>query len=213
MNNESNVKPSNSSKAIIAVLAILLVGALSLICYDKFINKEKPPVPTSTPIINSVDNDTDLEEITSLKRIQITDVDQIANVDGKEFKIKKEISVDGAFLLIDDTIQYVWDMETVYAEYAYVTNKYIIFTIIGQDWETITYAIDKNGNQITVDDVNKDGNKTGEDTRRYQIHDLKIVDDKLQASGHIFCELDSDCLDKDLMINYENNTIIVTPKQ
>lgn len=210
-NNELNVKSNNNSKIIIVILVILLIGALGFICYDKFINKEKPPV--STPISNPGDNDSNSEKITTLKRIQLSDVDQIANVDGKEFKIKKEVTVDGAFLLIDDAVQYVWDLETAYAEFAYVTNKYIIFTVNAQDWETITYAIDKEGNQISVDDVNKEGNEKGEDERRYQIHDLKIVDGKLQASGHLFCGIDGDCPDIDLMLNYENNIITVAPKK
>lgn len=46
-NNFVNEK-NNNSKIIIAVLVTLLVVALGFICYDKFINKEKPPVPTQT---------------------------------------------------------------------------------------------------------------------------------------------------------------------
>ena len=49
-NNELNVKSNNNSKLIIVILAVLLIGALGFICYDKFINKEKPPVPTPSTI-------------------------------------------------------------------------------------------------------------------------------------------------------------------
>lgn len=205
-NNNVVVEKNSNSKIVIVILVILLVGTLGFICYDKFINTEKPPVPTSDDKINK-------DGITSLGRIEITGENQIVNLDGKEFKIKKEITVDGAFLLIDDNIQYVWDIETVYAEYAYVTNKYIIFTVNAQDWETITYAIDKNGNQIEVDDINKDENDTGDNSQQYQLHNFKVVDNKLQASGHIFCGLDGSCPDIDLIINYENNKIIVIPKK
>ena len=217
VNSELSSSSNNYSKLIIASLAILLIGAIDFICYDKFINTEKPPVPTPspTPSVTLSDNESDSEKITMLKRIQLSDVDQIANVDGIEFKIKKEVTVDGAYLLIDDAVQDLWDFETAYAEYAYVTNKYIIFTVDAQDWETITYAINRDRIEISVDDVNKEGNEKGEDERRYQIHDLKIVDGKLQASGHLFCGIDGDCPDIDLMINYnyENNAIIVTPKK
>ena len=213
-NGDLSGKSNNSVKIIIILIVALLIGVLGFICYDKFINKEKPPVPTPTPIsTSSTDgNESGSEKITTLKRIQLTDVDQIANVDGKEFKIKKEITVDGAYLLIDDAIQYVEDIETAYAEYAYVTDKYIIFTVNAQEGETIAYAIDKNGNSISIDDVNKDENEKGEDKQVYQIHDLKIVDDNLQASGHVFCGLDGDCQDIDLILKYENNTITVLPK-
>ncbi len=57
-NNELNVKSNNNSKIIIVILVILLIGALGFICYDKFINKEKPPVPTPTPVpTDEVDNE------------------------------------------------------------------------------------------------------------------------------------------------------------
>ena len=76
-NNELNVKSNNRSKIIIAILAILLVGALGFICYDKFINKEKPPVPVNDNNDNVVEV---VDEITRLNRIIISDIDQIANV-------------------------------------------------------------------------------------------------------------------------------------
>ena len=139
------------------------------------------------------------DKITSLNRMEITDTNQITKIGNKEFKIKKEVTVDGAFLLIDDAIREVLNMETVYADYAYVTNKYIIFTLIAQDWEKVVYVINENGEQVSVDDGD------------YQIHDLKIVDGKVEAKGHIFCGLDGDCPDKDLIIKYEDNQIIISP--
>ena len=95
----------------------------------------------------------------------------------------------------------------------YVNYLDILFTIQGQDWESITYAIDKEGNEISIDDVNKEGNETGEDERRYQIHDVIIVDGSLQASGHLFCGTEGNCPDINLALTYENNTITVAPKK
>ena len=195
MNNE--VKRNSRNKLIVVILSIFLIGALGFICYDKFINNEKPPVPTPTPVPS---NDVDKDKITALKKVTITDVDQIVNIGEKEFKIKKETTVDGSFLLIDNDIRNIGEMDTVYADFAYATNKFIFFTIIGQDGELISYAIDSTGKEITIND------------NKYQMQDIKLVDGNLEASGHIFCGLDGDCPDKELQIKYENNIITVLPK-
>ena len=154
---------------------------------EKTISNEKTAEPI---IINNA-------LITKLERIEITDNDQIVKIGEKEYKIKKEITVDGAFLLIDDAIRELWNLETAYAEYAYVTDKYILFTVTAQDWESITYAINEEGHQILTND------------NEYQIHDLKIIDGVLHASGHIFCGADGDCPDKDLVIVYAEDKITV----
>jgi hypothetical protein len=142
-----------------------------------------------------------VDKITSVNKISINDTNQIANVDGKEFKLKNEISVDGSFLLIDDKIQSLDNGETIYADNAYVTNKFIIFTVIAQDNESMVYVINKDGKPISFESNN------------YQIHNLKVVNDHLQASGHIFCGEDGDCPDVDLDIIYDSNKIVVSPKQ
>ena len=183
---------------IIVFITCLTFFAIGLVCYDKFFNKEKPPVPTPTPEVTNNIND---NIITNFNKIEITDENQVANVDGKEYKIKREITVDGAYLLIDDVVVDVDGDTTVYADNAYVTNKYILFTNPGQDGEIISYAIDKNGKQITVND------------NEYQMHDLVLEDGILMAKGHIFCGLDGDCPDKDLIIKYENNIITVNIKE
>ena len=195
MNNELNNNSRN--KLIIVILGVVLVGALGFICYDKFINNEKPPIPTPVVIPS---NDVDKDKITTLKKVTITDIDQIVNIGEKEFKIRKETTIDGSFLLIDNDIRNIGDMETVYADFAYATNKFMFFTIIGQDGELISYAIDSTGKEITFND------------NKYQMQDIKLVDGNLEASGHIFCGLDGDCPDKKLQIKYENNAITVLPK-
>ena len=67
VNDELNVKSNNNSKIIIIILVVLLICALGFICYDKFINKEKPPVPTPSPSptiepTNNEEEQDDLEE-------------------------------------------------------------------------------------------------------------------------------------------------------
>ena len=69
-NSEINGKKNNSTKIIIVVLSVLLIGALGFICYDKFINKEKSPVPPSTsistPAPSTTTNSTDSDSLYKL---------------------------------------------------------------------------------------------------------------------------------------------------
>ena len=200
MNNvDEKIKTSDKFRMIFIVLLLLLIVVpLLFISYDKFINNEKPPEKTATPEVTDNIND---NKITNFERVTITNTDTVVKIDNKEFKIREEITVDGAYLLIDDNAIVLNEMETVYANFAYVTNKYIIFTLIGQDGELISYAIDKEGKQIIVDDS------------KYQMHDITLSDDNLIASGHIFCGLDGDCPDKELLIKYDNDKIIVIPNE
>ncbi len=186
------MKNKSGSKIGIIILTLILIGAIGFVCYDKFFNTEKLPVPT--PI--QKDDKTSDNNITKLTRITITDTNQLVTIGNKEYNIKKEVTVDGAFLLINDAIQELWDMETVYADYAYVTNKYIIFTT-KEDLETIVYAIDEEGNEIATND------------NKYQVHDLKVTDNKVYAKGHVSCELEDSCQEEELIITYENDIITV----
>ena len=202
-NFDKEAKTSDKFRMLfLVILLLLLTVPVIFVCYDKFINKETPPIPT--PTISPEPTETTLivdDKITSFERIEITDTNKIVNVGGKEFTIKQELTVDGAYLYINDVVQVPTDNETIYADIAYVTNKYIIFTNPGQDGEIISYAIDKDGKPITVND-NDD-----------QMHDIVLLKDNLEASGHIFCGLDGDCPDKTLIIKYESDTIKVLPKE
>lgn len=210
MDNNIDKKTKSSDKfrmMFMVILLLLLIVPLGFISYDKFFNKEKPPVSTPTPLATGEIME---DKITRLNRIVITEDDQTVGIDGKEYKLKKEISVDGAYLLIDDAIRYVFDMETAYADFAYITNKFIIFTLAAQDGEIISYAINKDDSEIGINDC-ADPKGDNCDENRYQMHDFKLVDGNIEASGHVFCGLDGDCPDKKLVINYSNNTITVKP--
>ena len=63
---------SNNSKIIIVILVVLLVGALGFICYDKFFNKEKPPVPTPTPSPTASPVTTNNDTLTTLNKVILT---------------------------------------------------------------------------------------------------------------------------------------------
>ena len=64
-----------------------------------------------------------------------------------------------------------------------------------------SYAIDKDGNKITIVD------------NGYQIHNLVSEGDYIKAEGHIFRGLDVDSPDIALIIKYENNTITIATKK
>ncbi len=201
---------------ILSALVLLLGG---FIVYDKVFRKNE-----SSDNINSFrkcenintkcecsdcPNSSLEEKVTNLKRIELTNVNQEINIDGKKFKIKNYITVDGLFLTINDSIQEALDTQISSADFVYVTDKYAIFTVNAQDWETITYAIDKTGAPLSINS-NSNDDPTGEKNGEYQMHDFKIVDGYLHASGHVFCGLDGDCPDKDLLIKFIDNALIVT---
>ena len=195
----SKLKRNNNKKNV--VIIVLVFAIVLMITLVVFYYRNNKGTESNSNNENGNNNTIVVDKITSVSKITINDTDQVVKVDGKEFKIKKETSVDGSFLLINGEIVNTDNGGSIYADNAYVTNKFIIFTIIGQENESIVYAIDQNGNKIKVED------------NKYQINDLKVVNDHLQASGHIFCGLDEDCKDVPLDIIYENNKITVTPKQ
>ena len=207
-NNEIN-KSKNSSTIIIVVLVVLLIGALGFICYDKFINKEKPPVPTPTPTITGTPTPTVTDSVTpansvvidetiTLKEISIPNYDEEVNIDylGHNYLIQ----IKEGNLFINNDQKFDSNKNPISAQAIYVTKNFILFTAVAQDLSVVSYAMDKDGNKINI--VDND----------YQIRDLKVENGILTAMGHIFCGLEGDCPDKALIIKYENATIIISPK-
>ncbi len=200
-NGELNIKENKTGKIVICILSVLLIVALGYICYDKLIKSDKSvePTPTNKPA----------ETVVKVERIELTEENQTVNVGGKEFKIRKDSS---SYLFIDDAGQTLWDIESVYADHAYVTDDFIIFTVTAQNWEAVTYAINKEGNEIAVNDY-ASNDELDVDQNRYQIHDLVIRNGVLEAKGQVFCGLEGNCPDEDLVVTYENNVLTFTPKK
>ena len=213
LNNNEIKEDKDNSKIIIIILSILLVCALSFICYDKFINKEKPPVPTPTPTATVTPEPTNeviptdtpepaktvvIDETVKLKEISIPNYNEEVNIDynGRIFLIQ----IKDGHLFIDNKQIVDSNNEPISAQTIYVTDKYILFTAVGQDLSVATYAIDKDGNKVNIV------------TNNYQFYKLAVEGDYIKAEGHIFCGIDGDCPDKDLIIKYENNTITISPK-
>ena len=190
--NITDKKKTNTMVFIFTVVIMILL--LAVILYSVLGNKKEPNNEKEPETIVNVD------KITNVDKIEITDTDKTIYIDTKEYKIKRQTTVDGEFLLIDDNIVERDDSTTVFAQTAYVTNKFAIFTAVAQDWDKVMYAMDKDGNRLTVDDSD------------YQIHDLTVVDGELHAQGHVFCGLDGDCPDQDLLIKYDkdNNTLKIS---
>ena len=208
INNENN-QSKNGSTIIIIVLAVLLIGALGFICYDKIINKEKPPVPTPTPGITGIPtpavtdnvipaNSVVIDEKITLKEISIPNYDEEVNIDylGHNYLIQ----IKEGHLFINNDQKFDSNKNPISAQAIYVTKDFILFTAVAQDLSVVSYGMDKDGNKINI--VDND----------YQIRDLKVENGVLTAKGHIFCGLDGNCPDKNLIIKYENGTITISPK-
>ena len=191
----------NNKKDIVIAVLVFIIAILTIVIalfYSGILTGKNNNTNKQDNNITIKDNNSNT--ITDVRRVIITNDNQVVKLDDMEYKLKKEISVDGAFLLIDDQMIDLENSEVLYAEIAYVTNKYLIFTVAAQDWESIVYVMDKDGKAIAFE------------SNDYQIHDLKVNDGILYASGHIFCGVDGNCPDKDLVIKYENNSITISPK-
>ena len=196
MNNNVNTKSSNSSKIIIAILAILLIGTLSFICYDKFINKEKPPV-TPTNTTNTTDNTKDdKSSLTVLNSFELTNENQSIKIGNNTFNVRIPALHEGVLYINDQEYNYG-------ADYVYVTDNFAFFTQLGQFNSSIEYAIDENGNAIKLEVGN------------YYIHDMHIENGMIVGKGMDVIEaLDKEISnDIDLILKYENGVLSITPKK
>ncbi len=206
---ENNVKEKNNNGIIIAILCILLLASIGFICYDKLLKKEEGECPktdckceeksNSCNCSNSLDLG---EKIGSVKKINITKTNQSFKIGSKEVRLR--IGSDGEndnVLFVND--KYSWDAASF--DEAYLTDKFIFFTTVGNLSGAIMYAIDGEGLEIPT-------NYNG-----YFADDFKIVNGYLHASGSIFCAdeengvVSDECKGKDLLVKYANNTLIVIP--
>ena len=198
VNNELNIKSNNSSKIIIAILAILLIGALGYICYDKFIDNEKTPVPTPTPTASS--------EIVGVKEITVTKENQQVKVGNNTLNIKQ---CDGEFLedalCINDKPKYKNGVENDYiaVQKMYVADNFIFFTGYGQFYEWINYAVDENGNEIKVKEND------------YSFNGAHFENGEIVTSGVDMIKTLNEEKEEfiTLVIKYENDMVTIEPKK
>lgn len=194
---ENNVKKKNNSGIIIAVLCILLLASTGFICYDKFLKKEDKECPKiDCQCEKNGSNFNNETSIKSLSEINFTGEYKTVRIGNRNIKIQVD---EDSYLLIDDNYVYGSNNSNkIVAMHTYLTDKFVFFTDVGQDGEVIEYAVGENG-AIVVNDND------------YQMMNFKLNNGYLQASGHIFCGLDGDCPDKDLIIKLEGNVLTVEP--
>ena len=217
--NVGQVSQSNDSKALIIIMALIIIGLAGYIVYTKFIQKNDNPEPkpnntqekecncqkceecekcdSNTSQCNCSNSTTSClgDKITSLKKINLTTTNQDIKIGGKTFKIRK--NGDGVLYVNDQEI-YV-EGSTFVADNVYLTDKYLFATVVGQFNEGIWYAIGEQG-------------EIGINNGGYTMQDFKVVDGYLHATGGIpysnGYDLDVDM--KDLLIKFIDNTLIVT---
>jgi hypothetical protein len=96
---------------------------------------------------------------------------------------------------------------SVIADYAFVTNQYILFVSFGQCDGWISYAIDSKGNELKID------------SDSYQMHDIRVEwkngNANVVATGNDCMKAvnSEDDTTQKLFITYKNNTITVSPNQ
>ena len=143
------------------------------------------------------------EKVRNVKKIELDSTNQKIVIGSKTLNLKVDkYGNQDDVLYINNAVanSYKYDTNTVTLAppVAYLTDKYVFFTSVGQDWDGIVYAIDENAKEIVVND------------NGYQMHDFRIEDGYLHATGHVFRGLVDDNPDKDLLIKYIDNTLIVT---
>ena len=189
---------------LMMICVLLSIATLGIVVYDKFIRKDEKmertvlkPIDVKCEASNN-NSQSNGVSINSLREIKLTNTNQTVRVGNKELKLRigKNDIFDNA-LFINDSIVYNTNGEAVYIENTYVTDKYVMFATIGQCGNHINYAIDENGNIITVN--NND----------YQLNDLQIKDNKLYANG-MLCRGEP-FPESNVIIKYIDHTLIVTP--
>lgn len=138
-------------------------------------------------------------KLTKIENIELTNDNQLIKVGNRNYYVKIGTDNQYGYLYVadeDNNILIDFDAERN-VQNGYLTDKFMFFTTVAQDGEMIAYVVNENGEVVV-------------NNNEYQMNSFKILDGNLHASGHIFCGLDGYCPDQDLLIKYENNTLIVT---
>ena len=199
--------PNKLLTILMVVCVVLSVVILGIVSYDKFLKKkEKEEIKPATCNCPVCENNSNLgEKVSSVKKINLNSTNQKVVIGSKtlNLKVDKNGNQDDVLYINNEVAKSYCgnDMPSTVVlvpPVAYLTDKYVFFTSVGQDDDGIVYAIDENAKEIVV-------NGNG-----YQMHDFKIVDGYIHATGHVFRGLVDDNPDKDLIIKFLDNTLIVT---
>lgn len=149
----------NNSKIIIAILAVLVLCLAGFIVYDKTLNNNSKENTNNCPKCENSSSNTNSygEKITSFKKIE--NGNETVKIGAKEFEIRKE---DNALYINDKKFNCL---------NAYLTDKFILITDLGQYAELIVMAYTENG-EVSVNSNN------------FTLDNFKLVDGYLHATGH-----------------------------
>ena len=183
--------------ALVIVLFLLVLGLGGYIVYDKVLsNKETPVIDTTNDNVGDIDNNYAIygEKISSLEEINLTTTNQEIKIGEKTFNIRTDDNSRG-FYINDVEINDVHLISNVY-----LTDKYLFVVSPGRDERGISYAISEQG-------------KVAINVNNYYTHDFKLVDGHLHAKGATGSDNYDYSNEKDLIIKYIDNTLIVTPTE
>jgi len=198
-------KKQNIQIILLSIVIVLLVG---IMVYLLFFNKKDEMKPVDNQLVNTNDKTCDCpkcesnskecdcskiaylgEKVTSVKEIKLTKTNQNVKVGNKTYKVKVD---DSNKLYIDDYEAF----GDIYADHLYLTDKFAFFTHIGQFNELINYALSEKG-------------EVGISSNYCSMSNFKIVDGYLHATGGTEIGFE-EWEEKDLLIKYIDNTLIVT---
>ncbi len=194
---------------LIVFLSIVIVLLLCVLAYLLFFNKKEELKPVDNKPCEvcqkceekecpKCDNKTTQcncsdvylgEKVASVKELKLTQTNQNVKVGNKTYKVK----IDDSNKLYVDDYNVGGD---IYADHLYLTDKFAFFTVIGQYNEYISYSLSEKG-RVGISD---NGCTMGK---------FKVVDGYLHATGGTEIGFE-EWEDKDLLIKYIDNTLIVT---
>ena len=189
-------KKKNLLTIILIIIIILLLGIIAYLFFNK---KEEAKTANSQSVSvtdKSCEKECDCsntsylgEKIQSLEEIKLSENNQDVKIGEKSYKIRIDKS---NLLYVDD---YPAGLH-VYADHAYLTDKFIYFTVKSQVMENISYALSENG-------------EVGVNTNGCLFENYRNIDGYLHATGGT--EVGFERWDnKDLIIKFIDNTLIVT---
>lgn len=213
-NNNVNQQVQNN-KVLIILMTLIIVGLAGYIVNTKFIQKsdnidstqnntqENCNCPKCQECESGISqcNCSNLstsylgEKITNLEKINLTASNQTVKIGKKNLKIKKDSQ---GVMYVNDQKIYA-DGSDLSPSNVYMTDKFLFVTVNGQFYEGIWYAISEQG-------------EVGINNNEYTMYNFKIVDGYLHAHGGKIYDngLDLSVEDKDLLIKFIDNTLIVT---
>ena len=159
----------DNKNIIIGILLIIIITLLIVVGYlffNKETEEEKEPVK---------------EEVVEINKI-------ILDETNKEVLKGVNLKVVNATLYINNKESYINFEGTIYS-----TGKYVLITPAGQLGYVINYAIDENGNIISVKkDVVL---PVGAENLSYQVNDIRVENNKVVANLplYIYCSIDKEC--------------------